>query len=222
LPARYDEFLARYSAKKRYNLRRQLRLLQERTGNRLALRRYELVANVEELVASYQALLPHGQAEGKGEELLLVLRSPGGVGGLLRRLAREGLLRAYVLEDGGRPISCLLAAQYGGTLVVRRTLHAPAYQVLSPGVALLHMVIEDLITDRPGCLVNLGYGSREHDSHSTHVAWDYVSYWLIPKTWKSRFFLSGYWALRRGLRSLKAAVQRGRGSHVPTVSAMGS
>ena len=209
LPASYDEFLARYSAKKRYNLRRQLRLLQERTGNRLAMRRYDSVATVEELVASYEALAQNRQEEPEGEEPLLALKSPGGVAGLLRRLARDGLLRAYVLEDGGRPISCLLAAQFGGTFVLRRTLHDPAYNALSPGAALLHMAIEDLIKDRPARVVNLGYGSREHDSHATHIPWDYVSYWLIPKTWRNRLFLSGYRALRRGAHSLKAVVRRG-------------
>ncbi|HZW33735.1 MAG TPA: GNAT family N-acetyltransferase [Isosphaeraceae bacterium] len=218
LPASYDAFLARYSAKKRYNLRRQLRLLQERTGNRLAMRRYDSVASVEELVASYEALSQNRHEEAEGEEPLLVLKSPGGVACLLRRLARGGLLRAYVLEDGERPISCLLAAQFGGTFVLRRTLHDPAYNALSPGVALMHMAIEDLIKERPARVVNLGYGSREHDAHATHIAWDFVSYWLIPKTWRSRLFLAGYKALRCGAHSLKTAVRRGEASQPPAAT----
>ena len=59
--------------------------------------------------------------------------------------------------------------------------------------------------------MNLGYGSREQDYRSSNIAWDYVSYWLIPKTWRSRLSLSCYRALRGGVRFLKAAFRPGEG-----------
>ena len=52
LTATYEQFLAQYSGKKRYNLRRQLQLLREHTDGRLRLRRCELREDAQALIDS--------------------------------------------------------------------------------------------------------------------------------------------------------------------------
>jgi hypothetical protein len=68
------------------------------------------------------------------------------------------------------------------------------------------MVIEDLIKDRRIGLINLAYGAPKSDYRSTNVAHDYVSYWLIPKTWKSCLFQVCYRAFRRGVALFKHGI----------------
>ena len=57
----------------------------------------------------------------------------------------------------------------GGSYLVDWTRYDREYQAFSPGTTLLHRAIEDLIADRPGVLMNLGYGSPRRDSRSTNV-----------------------------------------------------
>src|SRR5262249_23753294 len=82
--------------------------------------------------------------------------------------------------------------------------------VFSPGTALLHMVIEDLIKDGRARLINMGYGAPKSDYPSTNVAHDYVSYWLIPKSSKNRLFQACYQNFRRGVAVWKRAILTAR------------
>ena len=57
-------------------------------------------------------------------------------------LARRELLKSFVLKDGERPVCCIRGYQFGKTFFLGRIIHDPAYDAFSPGVALLHLVIE--------------------------------------------------------------------------------
>jgi len=203
LPPSFERFLARYSAKKRYNLRRQLRLLEARTAGKLAMSRYDSSRDIQDLVTDYAKLVQasdrFADAAQFDEDSLFVAHH--------RRLADDGLLRSYVLKDAEHPVALILGFQFDGTFLLGQILHDPAYVEFSPGTALLHMVIEDLINDGRMNLINLGNGSPENFHRSTQEALDYVSYWLIPKTWKSRVFLASYTAFRRVVASLKSVVR---------------
>ncbi len=200
LPTTYEKFLASYSAKKRYNLRRQLRLLQTRTAGKLAMYRYESSEEIPELVTNYATLL---QACGKIAVPYEFDRKFPSFEDQHGQLARVGLLRSYVLKDAEHPVACVLGYHFGKTFCLGQTRHDPAYEAVSPGTALLHMVIEDLIKDGRIELVNLGYGAPKSDYQSTNVARDYVSYWLIPRTPKSRVFQTCYQTFRRSVALLK-------------------
>jgi len=201
LPPSFQQFLARYSAKKRYNLRRQLRLLRARTARRLTMSRFDSIRDVQDFVTQHAKLR---QAYGKiADAAVFVEGCPFEVHH--RRLASNGLLRSYVLLDGEHPVASILGFQFRDTLLIGETVYDPAYAEFSPGCTLLHMVIEDLINHGRMKLINLGYSARESFHASTNVALDYVSYWLIPKTWRSRMFLTSYTASRRVIASLKSA-----------------
>jgi Acetyltransferase (GNAT) domain len=207
LTATYEQFLAQYSGKKRYNLRRQLQLLRQYTDGRLELRRCDSAESVSEIVDS----------------VLNIRRAAGNkiIGGSDRNprswysqqiraeqaLANLGLQRSYILWDGERPISCIRGCQFGRTFYMRKTDHDPAYDRFSPGTALLQLVIQDLIKDKRFGLINLGWGHPSYKHHTAHQVVDYALVWLFPVTWRNRLIRSCYRGFRRTVSSLKVALK---------------
>ena len=90
--------------------------------------------------------------------------------------------------------------------MLAKTLHNDSDSAYSPGSCLLHMVVEQLIRSRSPRLINFGYGSPSYDYRATNVVLDYVSYWPIPRTWKSRVFHAGYTSLRRVVTAIKSGL----------------
>ena len=179
LTATYEQFLAQYSGKKRYNLRRQLQLLREHTDGRLRLRRCE---SREEDLALIDSELEIGRAAGNKifrhsdqipRPLYLQISREAHV------QARLGLERSYILKDGERPISIMRGSHFGQTFYVRRTDHDPAYRRFSPGTTLIQLVIEDLIKDNRFKLMNLGWGHPSYEHQTAHDVRDYTLVWLF-------------------------------------------
>jgi hypothetical protein len=204
LPSSYEQYLEQYGAKKRYNLRRQFRLLKERAGEDLELRRYESSQDVPKFLTLWSAL---SDSDRDSAGMRVTQAKSWAKSEHYRRLADLGLLRCYILRDGERPIAGILGHLYGRTFMLGRTLYDPEYAAFSPGTALLHLVIEDLINSRAAGLINLGYGEPRFNCPTANVVRDYASYWLIPKSAKRRLFLAGYQALRGGVGWAKAAVR---------------
>jgi Acetyltransferase (GNAT) domain len=200
LPETYEQFLERYSAKKRYNLRRQFRLLSERTGRNLNWREYKSNGDVPELHRSFVELLrQRGQLRSMNEG---VAELPN-FDSEYNSLARRNLLRSFVLKDGDRPICCILGYQSGKTFQLGNIAHDPEYAAFSPGVALLHLVIEYLINDKRTTSINLAYGDPKLDSRSTTIVLDYASYWLFPRTLRNRAVRACYHTFRGSVAALK-------------------
>src|SRR5205085_12301169 len=117
LPATFEAFLAKYDAKKRYNLRRQLRLLRERTRGSLEFRRITAPGDVPLFLDAEAALTGDGSSsrysESDGLEAMELDR--------LRDQAARGLLRSYLLLDGDRPIASILGMQRGDIYFIGKT-----------------------------------------------------------------------------------------------------
>ncbi len=105
LPDSFDKFLAKYDSKKRYNLKRQLRVARESVGGDLVLERIERPDQVLGFLRDIEALNGPNGAEPCPNEVELC-----------RDLAERGLLLGYVLRAAGRPIACLMGKEYGETL----------------------------------------------------------------------------------------------------------
>jgi CelD/BcsL family acetyltransferase involved in cellulose biosynthesis len=199
LAATNAQFLERYRSKKRYNLRRQFRLLSERIGGNLKWRDYRVRDDVPELHRNLVELL-RVRNELPRKNNVAELRE---FDSQYRSLAERGLLRSFVLKDGDRPVSCIMGYQFGKTFVLGATIHDPEYAAFSPGVALLHLVIERLINEKEVAAINLAYGNPESEYRSTNVVLEYASYWLFPKTFRNRSIRACYCAFRRAVAALK-------------------
>jgi hypothetical protein len=125
-----------------------------------------------------------------------------------RVLADLGLFCSYMLLDGDRPIAGCIAQRYGPVLTVDGFRQDHDFDAQSPGTCLLHMIVEELIAERSIGLINLGYGPPHHEDRATNVVLDYISYWLMPRTARTRLFQIAYTGLQYGLAAVKSALHR--------------
>jgi hypothetical protein len=193
LPATFDEYLAKFTAKKRYNLRRQVRLLQTFANGALELRRIETPDEVPLLLESVSAFrrvpFPKGQEP------------------RLRDLARRGILLGYVLLCGERRCAVIIGLQHKSTYRLDEIAHDQSIAALSPGSTTLYMLIEDLIRHRMG-LIDFGYGEPAHAYRSTNVTVQRGTILLLRKTFLNRLRRTGHSTFRTAITLIKQLLRR--------------
>ena len=195
LPATFDRYLARYDSKKRYNLRRQLRLFQEHVGGRLELRRIDQPGDIANYLEAQSALNRQGRGSapirGRPDPASYPFRN-------LRSVAERGLLRSYVLSCGDEVAGLIRGSHYLGNYVVSRIEFRQDLAAFSPGVMVLHMAIEDLIVHGPTRLINFGFGEPNRKHHPFNVVHQYGTVILLRRTLANRL----RWLSHRSFRSL--------------------
>jgi len=154
LPGDFNAYLAQFGSKHRYNLKRQIRLLREHAP--LELLRVDQAEAVGQLAAAIERLAP--------PEVKAVLISNE----KFAVMARQGLLRCYVLQSGAVPVAALVATQYGGTLHLHNVLTDPAMLRFSIGTSILYLAIEDLCSEGRFNTIDLGYSSPSHSHQSSN------------------------------------------------------
>lgn len=155
LPGSFSEYLAKFGAKKRYNLARQVRLLSEHAGGRLELRRVEDPADVRGFAADAATVVERSwQADLLASGVTRAASDPAS----LEDLARRGLLRSYLLAAGDVPCAFVVGYQYGDVYHYAEIGYDRSFSRFSPGAALLYMLIADLLEHRPPRRVNFGIG----------------------------------------------------------------
>jgi CelD/BcsL family acetyltransferase involved in cellulose biosynthesis len=194
LPANFDEYLAQFPRKKRYNLRRQERLLRECGIGRLKLQRWEAAEAVEPLMHQLTWLTERAKPKGAG--------SHPEAAGWYAEMASRGLLRCYTLVCGQSPVAALVGFQYGETYTVDISLYDPALARLSPGTTMTHLAVADLLSHRPVRLIDFGYGNPSHEQQPPRVQQRYVTVLLLHRTLRNRIRWAGY-------RVLQGSVQLG-------------
>lgn len=197
LPRTFDEYLAHYNAKKRHNLRRQIRMLRERGAGRLELRRVDSPDGVQFLLDAEAQMVPNPQRfsglGGKQADHLWSLHS-------VVDIAERGFLRSYVLTCGDVPISLIKGLQYGGTYSVLQTLYRKDYAAVSPGAAILYLVVEDLLKHRSAQIIDFGFGEPNGKHHISNAKLEMACVLLMRKTLANR--------LRRGAHATFFSVVR--------------
>jgi hypothetical protein len=204
LPPTFAEYLARYDAKKRYNLKRQVRILREHGGD-LELRRIE---NSEDLPSYLDALAVLGlispplgssiEASSRCARRYRVLRS----------VAERGLLRSYVLSCGREIVGCIQGSQYREKYLVDAIRYRADYARFSPGVVMLHLAIEDLLAHRPARLINFAFGEPNRRHHQFNLILDYGSVLLFRRTLANRIRWAIHGSFRSSIRWVKKCTRR--------------
>ena len=200
LPPSFTEYLARYDGKKRYNLKRQVRILREHGGGELELRRID---HVEHLPFYLDALSKLGSIGSSLKPSSSVPFPAGGILSVLQSVAERGILRNYVLSCGGSVVGCIRACQYRNVLAVSEIPLDPAYTRFSPGVVMLYLAIEDLTTHRPVRFINFGFGEPDRKHHPSNMILSYASIVLMRKTVANRFRLACHKTFRSSVMWIK-------------------
>jgi CelD/BcsL family acetyltransferase involved in cellulose biosynthesis len=156
LPDTVDDYLQKLSAKKRYNLSRQVRLLAKAAGE-VSLVRIDRPDQVAALIDGMQALpsakemaTPRTQAR-------------------YESMARHGLLHAYMLQCGGETAALVLGSRSNDVWHVHKICCKEEYLALSAGTSIIHLALQDTIEHFDFTSADFGYGTPNQDFRSTHV-----------------------------------------------------
>ncbi len=194
LPQTFTEHLARQSGKKRYNLKRQVRILREHGGGDLELRRIE---QPEDLTFYLDALTRLGLIGPPVGSAIGIASLHARMCPALQSIAERGMLRSYVLNCGGSVVGCIQGCQYRDIFAISDIRFDPEHSRFSPGVVMLHFAIKDLTSHRPARLINFGFGEPNRRHHQSNVILDCGLVILLRNTLANRI----RWARHRSFRS---------------------
>jgi CelD/BcsL family acetyltransferase involved in cellulose biosynthesis len=156
LPDTVDAYLQKLSAKKRYNLSRQVRLLAKEAGE-VSLVRIEhpeqvalLIDGMRSLPSAKKMASPQSQAKYESQ-------------------ARHGLLHAYVLQCGGQTAALVLGSRSNDVWHVHKICCKQEHLALSVGTSIIHLALQDTIAHFDFTCADFGYGTPNQEFRSTHV-----------------------------------------------------
>jgi CelD/BcsL family acetyltransferase involved in cellulose biosynthesis len=155
LPADVDTYLQKLSAKKRYNLSRQVRLLAKEAGE-VSLVRVEHAHQVAALVEAMRSLLSNEDFDAQVSQAKL------------ESLARHGLLHSYLLQCGGKTVAMVLGTRSDEVWHVHNICGKPEYMSLSVGTSIVHLALQDAIAHANFIHADFGYGTPNQEFRSTH------------------------------------------------------
>ena len=156
LPATFDQYLGKFSSKKRYNLNRQIRMLGEQAGE-LVLTRIERPEQVPAMMAGLKGFLSAYELHAVPSEAMLT------------SLAGRKLLLCYVLRAGEDIMAAVIGTRSPDTLHIHNIFVEKKHLALSVGTSAMHLAIEDMVG--LGCLrsIDFGYGTPNNEFRSSHV-----------------------------------------------------
>jgi hypothetical protein len=201
LPPTFNDYLAEFGRKKRYNLKRQLRVLRENCGKELDLVRIESRTDIDLWLEARHAIdqspQPIASARTPSIDDAKAVR--------YRRLADvadRGLLRHYILRSAGQFIACISGCQYRDIYNIWDIIYNKRFADFSPGTSILYLAIEDLLRYRPVKTVNFGFGDPQH-SFSTQTVVRHAKIALFRKTLRNRFYRASHSIFRSCVESVK-------------------
>jgi hypothetical protein len=166
----FEQYLERMTPKKRYNLGRQVRLLEKDAGEL----QLHVIRHAEQVPLLVQAL----QVLATDEPWLAQPERWAG-------LAGHELLRAFVLTAGGRPVGAILGIQAQRTLHLHQILFDPGLARLSVGTSLTYLTIKALCEQGDCNLIDMGYGTPAHVQQSTNVTQERAHMVMLRRTWSN-------------------------------------
>jgi len=140
LPESWDAYLAQLPSKSRHELKRKLRRLT--TFGQPELRRYTEAEQIEELLP----LLLRFMVESRSDKAAFMSeRMASFFHRLVSALAREGLVRLYLLELDTRPVAAVLCFDLGGRLYMYNSGYDPEHASLAVGLISKALCVRDAI-----------------------------------------------------------------------------
>ncbi|WP_394790976.1 GNAT family N-acetyltransferase [Rhodoferax sp.] len=190
LPASFDEYAAQFKAKKRYNLNRQLKLLEKDAGW-AQLSRIEKPEQIPELMAAIQSIAPTHIAQAVMDKKKYTA------------LTAQKIALCYVLCCGRKVCAVIIGIRSAHTYHVHNIIYDLQLAAFSPGTTILHLATKDLIDQLQISLIDYGYGSPEHSHQSANISKLRGHVFLYQKTWANRLLFASYAAFGKAVQLLK-------------------
>jgi len=195
LPESFDAYLGRYSSKKRFNLKRQVRLLREHSQNTLQLHRITQPDQVPLYINAWRQLAPPALIR----DFLATNK--------VQSLASYGLLHGYLLMLSGAPCAMITATHSAGVLHVQRIIYAQELARFSAGVCVLYLAIEDLIGQGHFKAIDLGYSNPTHSDQASNIVQIRGNQLLLRWTWRNQLLCWAHDRYTALISAVKTIVQ---------------
>ena len=199
VPESFAEYNAKFTAKKRYNLKRQARILRARGGGHLELRRIESRNDLPLFRDAIHAV-SIGNANGSPQK-----ESRLEYDGLAER-AERGLLRCYALQCGNDYVAWARGYQYRGVYHVVLTHYHRNFARFSPGTVLHYLMIKDLIEHQRPQMISFGYGDPVYPHQSCNQTLPYARVLLLRRNLANHCRQFSHLRFRQLVRFLRARV----------------
>lgn len=181
----YDEYFNQFSSKTRSTLRRKMRKFEKECGGSIDCRLYQTSDEIEEFYP-----LARSVSKETYQEKLLDAGLPvdDGFIGDMRRHAKNGTARAFILFKDGKPVAYLYLPIFDGTVVYAYVGYLPEVGRLSAGTVLFLKALERLFDDSAAKVFDFTEGqSDQKELFSTHKVYCANIYKL------NRNFSNSFW-----------------------------
>jgi CelD/BcsL family acetyltransferase involved in cellulose biosynthesis len=215
LDVAFDKYLAaQFNSKQRNNIKRRVKLLQERLGplHLAGCRAPDEVAAflaasrpVSEASWQYATVGPHFEADVRWEDKL-------------QDLARRGVLRSYVLFAGERACAFVLGYQHSGVFYHVKTGYDRSLAKLAPGIVLLYLLIEELARDPLPVEINFGFGDADYKREFGNVHAHSDELLLLPRTLRNLARWGAHASYRAGVTFVRDQLRRLAPQRRPTAA----
>lgn len=194
LPENFAEYLKKFSAKKRYNLTRQIRLLEEQAG-KLEVCLIEEVAAVPKMIEAMRDVLTTEQFNEFAKHTSL------------ERLAKHGILHSYVIRCGSENVAVVYGTRSSLVWHVYKIAALAKYKAFSIGTSAMHVALQDVMTNFSFSDVDFGYGVPNQEFRATHVLKERGEVLLCRSRSMTAMLLALHSRYQRAMQSLIARVK---------------
>ena len=203
-----EAYWAQFSSKTRFNLKRNVKLLTQASGDALDWRTYR---TPEELAQFHALALPLSQKTYQHKLFQGGLPSDAAFMARMATAAQQDDVRAYLLFMEGQPLAYAYMVQDQGFLdwayMGHDATHANAAN-LSPGTVLLTLGIEALQQEGRFRWLDFGSGEGQHKSVFSTQTLPVADVLVLPPTLRNRLVVGLHRALTRAFDGLRRVSQR--------------
>jgi CelD/BcsL family acetyltransferase involved in cellulose biosynthesis len=176
LAASIDEYLAKFGGKTRRKLKNSMKRFDEQ--GRVEMTRVTTEAEVPRFLDAADAL---SRASWQGRKLGKVVEKNDATAEWLRKRARRGALRSYLLSLDGAPVAFVLGTQIGDVYDYAQIGFDPRFAEHSPGKILLLKVLEDLFAWNKPAWMDFGNGDAEYKQTFANVSHEEEDVYLVRR-----------------------------------------
>ncbi len=211
LPDSFDHYFAKFKARTRQHLRRQVRRLREHGAGRLECLRIEHESDVPSFLAAGSDLALQSRVY-RSTGWKILENSPE-MRQKLTQFARRGILRSYLLRCGDEFCAFSRGCQYNETYYSSFIGFDERFAKFSPGTTLHYMIIEDLCGHRPPKRMNLDAGNWPYLDELETDSLEGSPVLLLRRTPRNRLRCGSHAAFQSSVdfaRRLVARARRGK------------
>ena len=196
VPDSVEAFYASLNGKRRYNLKRTVRLFDEALGSRSAVIAYGAEADVPKLAVQAETIVAKTYQRRMGSGF----RDSAQMRLLLTRAAGRGWLRGHVLTVDGKPCAFQMGLHYRGTYFLEYISYLPRFKEHCPGTVLFLKVLETLCADPGVHALDFGFGDQQYKQVFGQECWEEASFYVFAPRLRP--------VLLNGVRTFFAGVER--------------